>query len=69
MLKPVLKRSCYHQGTPVIISFKSFEVWLIQQSQVQTKIHNPIYIPLSQTEDLLRMSVKDMEQHVVKSLK
>lgn len=29
LIKPVLKRSLYHQGQPVIVTFKSFEVWLI----------------------------------------
>ena len=32
MIKPVLKRSLYHNGQPAIITFKTFEVWLVHQS-------------------------------------
>ena len=55
MIKPVLKRSLYHYGQPVILTFKSFEVWLIQQTQSTVKISNPIYIPLHKVEELITM--------------
>ena len=47
LLKPVLKRCRNHRGMPVIITFKSFEVWLIQQSSPGNKVHTPIYISLA----------------------
>ena len=56
MIKPVLKRSLYHQGQPVIVSFKAFEVWLVHQVQGQTKVYNPIYTPLPKTVELLTMN-------------
>lgn len=69
LLKPVLKRCRYHKGTPVIITFKSFEVWLIQQASPQNKVHTPIYISLAQVGDLLKLSGSDFEQQIVRGLK
>lgn len=67
MIKPVLKRSLYHKGSPVIVTFKSFEVWLIH-SQTD-KMHKPIYIPLSKVQPLVTMTQAQLEQTIVKSLK
>ena len=67
MIKPLLKRSLYHKGSPVIVTFKSFEVWLIHSQTGKT--HNPIYIPLAKLQPLLTMSVAQLEQTLVKCLK
>lgn len=70
MIKPVLKRSLYHLGNPVIVVFKSFEVWLVNSTESGgTKIHNPIYLPLQQASELSFLSENAIEQHVVRHLR
>jgi hypothetical protein len=59
MIKPVLKRSLYHLGQPVIVVFKSFEVWMVEHKN--QKVHNPIYVPLEQADLLAQLPVTQIE--------
>jgi len=54
LIKPVLKRNFFHMGNSVIVSWKSFEIWLVNQDlNMQTKVLNPIYLPLTTTRQMI----------------
>ena len=68
-IKPVLRKNCFNQGNNVIVSWRSFEIWLIKQENNSVKIQNPIYIPLEHALKLADKSTAEIEAHVIKSLK
>lgn len=68
-IKPVLRRNCFHLGQNVIVSWRSFEVWLVQQGKSGFKAQNPIYVPLLQASEYNRLGGAAIEAHVVRSLK
>lgn len=71
-LKPALKRNTLHMRNNVIVSWKSFEIWVIQQGVDfgSSKILNPLYVPMEEAKAMLSsMSVTQIENHIVNCLK
>lgn len=58
MQKPVLKKSLQHLGSNVIMTFKSIEIYLIDDTTEKTKVHSPIYVPLAKLNSLLSLPRK-----------
>lgn len=54
-LKPALKRNTLHMRNNVIVSWKSFEIWVIQQGVdlASSKILNPLYVPMEEATKML----------------
>jgi hypothetical protein len=70
LIKPVLRRNFFHMGNSVIVTWKSFEIWLIHQdASLQTKINNPLYLPLTTTHQMLKMNEQDFKTLMERGLK
>ena len=70
LIKPVLKRNFFHMGNSVIVSWKSFEVWLVSQdANMQNKVLNPIYLPLTTTRLMLQMNEQELKTVIERGLK
>jgi hypothetical protein len=80
LIKPILRRNCLHNGSNIVVQWKSFEIWVIklefagtadnhQNKVTKRKILNPIYVPISELNYLLTLSERQIETRVVKSLK
>eukprot|EP00347_Sterkiella_histriomuscorum_P001867 403370376 len=67
-IKCVLRKNTYHQGNNVILMFKSMEILLIEQGYDKAKIHSPIYLPVTQLIDLLKMPKKQLELTIMSNL-
>ena len=46
-VKPVLKKNLYHNDNNVILTFKSFEIYLIDDELQKPRLLNPLYVPVS----------------------
>lgn len=71
-LKPALKRNTLHLRNNVIVGWKSFEIWVIQQGVdlASSKILNPLYVPMEEaTKMLSSMTIAQIETHIVNCLK
>jgi len=68
--RPVLKKSILHQGnTNALLIFKSIEIIVIENSEKnKRKIHNPMYVPVLGLEELLKLSKKQLEIKLIRSI-
>lgn len=50
-IKPVLKKNLLHNSNNAIVMWKSFEIWMIEETTNanfgKTRVHNPIYVPIT----------------------
>ena len=70
LIKPVLKRNFFHLGNSVIVSWKSFEVWLInQEKSTHAKVLNPLYLPLLTASRLITMKEEEIKNVIEEGLK
>jgi hypothetical protein len=45
-LKPVLRKNLFHNENNVILTFKSFEILIIDDELFKPRLLNPIYVPV-----------------------
>ena len=51
--KPVMKKNLNHYNNNVILSFKSAEIYIIDDDFDKSKISSPIYVPILNLKEFL----------------
>lgn len=59
-----MKKNTYHLGNNVLLTFKSVEVYLIDDERILT----PLYIPIHKIPPLMKMSKKQIELSIMQSV-
>jgi hypothetical protein len=67
--KPVLKKSIIYSGTNALLVFRSIEITVIETLEGgRERLHTPLYVPVTQLEELLKLSSKALELRLLSSL-
>lgn len=67
-MKPLLRKNLFHNDNNVILTFKSFEVFIIDDEFTKPRVFNPVYVPLSQIKELLSLSKKQLELRLMEGI-
>ena len=66
--KPILKKNTYHLNNNVILTFKSIEIYFIDEDKGKQKVLTPIYVPPNCLNKFINLSKSSLELEIMENI-